>query len=161
MKSCLLIVDVQNGFINEHTKHIPAMVEKIQANYDLVFATRFYNTNPSFYRKLIGWHRFDRDSDEFMLAFNLIDSGRIIDKPAYTCVDKLFISELKGYDIEAADVCGMDTDICVTKCAVDLFEYGIEPRVLANYCASYAGTSAHENALRTLERFIGKNQVVR
>ena len=161
MKRCLLIVDVQNGFMNEHTKHIPVMVEKIQADYDVVFATRFYNASPSFYRKLIGWHRLDRDSDEFMLAFKLRDSGRIIDKPIYTCVDKLFVSELKGDEIEAVDVCGVDTDICVTKCAVDLFEYGIEPRVLANYCASHAGASAHENALRTLERFIGKGQVLR
>lgn len=161
MKSCLLIVDVQNGFINEHTKHIPAMVERIQADYDFVFATRFYNPTPSFFRKLIGWYEMDRGSHEFMLAFKLIGSGKIIDKPIYTCVDELFLSELKGNEIESVDVCGVDTDICVTKCAVDLFEYGIEPRVLANYCASYAGAPAHEYALRTLERFIGKNQVIR
>jgi len=160
MTSCLLIVDVQKGFMNEHTQHVPARVEQLQAGYDVVYATRFYNANPSFYRTLIGWHRLSRDSDDFMLAFRLKDSARVIDKSIYTCVDKLFISELSGQGIETVDICGVDTDICVTKCAVDLFECNIEPRVLADHCASHAGTSAHEHALRTLERFIGKKQVV-
>ena len=37
--SALLIIDVQNGYINQHTKHIPAFVEKEQEKYELVCAT--------------------------------------------------------------------------------------------------------------------------
>jgi len=30
MKKCLLIVDVQKGFINKSTNHIPNLVEQLQ-----------------------------------------------------------------------------------------------------------------------------------
>uniref|UniRef100_UPI003340C66F isochorismatase family cysteine hydrolase n=1 Tax=Castellaniella defragrans TaxID=75697 RepID=UPI003340C66F len=156
-----MIVDVQNGFISRSTEHIPALVESAQKDYDVVYATRFYNPTGSFFRTLIKWNRLGRDSSEFALAFRLEVGGTIIDKPIYTCVDKLFVAGLRGQNISVVDVCGIDTDICVTKCAVDLFESGIEPRVLARLCASNAGQEAHEHALRTLERYIGKGQVIR
>ena len=28
MKTCLVIVDMQVGFMNEHTKHLPELIEK-------------------------------------------------------------------------------------------------------------------------------------
>jgi nicotinamidase-related amidase len=160
MSSCLLIVDVQNGFINDSTKHIPELVEKLQSSYQFVYVTRFFNKEDSFYRKLINWNRFDKTSTDFSLAFEPAPDAHILDKSIYTCVNASFLQELNGHGIDAVDVCGVDTDICVTKCAVDLFENGIIPRVLAKYCASHAGYVAHEAALRTLGRYIGKSQVV-
>lgn len=159
-KSCLLIVDVQHGFINEHTRHVPEAVEKGQSDYEFVYATRFFNMADSLYRRLIGWHRMERGTPEFELAFQPRGDARIIDKPIYTCVDKLFLDELQGLGIRSVDVCGIETDICVTKCAVDLFEQGIEPRVLAALCGTTAGPRAHEAALGTLARFIGKGQII-
>lgn len=160
MSACLLIADVQYGFVNTHTQHVPSLVEALQASYDVVIATRFFNEDASFFRTLIGWNRLARDSREFELAFEPRADAWIIDKPIYTCVDKLLLARLHTRSITQVDVCGIDTDICVTKCAVDLFEAGIEPRVLAGYSASTAGPQAHEQALRTLGRYIGRNQVI-
>lgn len=160
MKECLLIVDVQVGFINEATLHIPKLVEKLQKNYKYVYVTRFYNKEDSFYRKLIKWDRFDKGSDDFKLAFNPIENAKIIDKSIYTCINTSFLEEINRKGITEIAICGIDTDICVTKCAVDLFENGIIPVVLANYCASHAGEDAHKFALKTLARFIGKDQVI-
>jgi len=42
-KTALLIVDLQKGFINEHTAHIPALVQELIPSYQTIFATRFYN----------------------------------------------------------------------------------------------------------------------
>ena len=158
-KNCLLIVDVQNGFINASTKHIPPLVESAQHKYDYVVATRFFNPENSFFRTLIKWNRLAFGSSDFHLAFNPRKDALIIDKPAYTCVSESFINWLNERDVSVVYVCGMDTDICVTKCAVDLFERGIEPVVLSELCASYAGKSAHKNALKTLRRYIGESQV--
>jgi nicotinamidase-related amidase len=158
-KSCLLIVDVQNGFINEWTKHVPSLVEAAQMDYDYVVATRFFNPERSFFRSLIKWDRFSVGSDDIPLAFNVRKDALIIDKPLYTCVTEEFIRWLKERYISVVHVCGIDTDICVTKCAVDLFERGVEPVVLGGLCASYAGEEAHRNALSTLERYIGESQV--
>jgi len=123
-------------------------------------AARFYNKSESFYRSLLDWHRFDKDSEDVQLAFTPSDRVKLVDKSVYSCVTTEFLEGLRDKGITAMDICGIDTDICVTKCAVDLFENGIIPFVLANYCASYNGKEAHMNALKTLERFIGKSQII-
>jgi nicotinamidase-related amidase len=52
-------------------------------------------------------------------------------------------------------VCGIDTDICVLKTAVDAFEYDLTPWILQDACASHAGPEAH-----TAGRFIGTNHII-
>jgi nicotinamidase-related amidase len=157
--SCLLIVDVQAGFINEPTKHIPALVAQAQAKYDVVVVTRFYNPEGSLFRKLIKWENFSPGSSEIELAFAPRKDAIIIEKSIYTCVNDQFIQWLKSRNISEVHICGIDTDICVAKCAVDLFEHEIEPVVLGNLCASHAGGAAHLGALATIARFIGSGQV--
>jgi len=159
MPTCLLIVDVQKGFINQHTRHIPALVEQIQEKYDFTIATRFFNEPDSFFRKLMGWHRFGKGSGDVELAFSARPDALILDKPAYTCVTPGLMGFFKEKNISEVHVCGIDTDICVTKCAVDLFENKIVPVVLGYYCASCAGPDAHAHALETLARYIGDGQV--
>lgn len=159
-RSCLLIVDVQVGFVNKFTSHIPALVESLQGSYKHVYVTRFYNQKESFYRKLIHWDRIEKNSSDFELAFKPLADAVVVDKAIYSCVSLSFLKELKSLRIDKVDVCGIDTDICVTKCAVDFFENGIIPNVLAKYCASSAGVDAHNAALKTLSRFIGKDQVI-
>jgi len=41
MKKCILIIDVQKGFINSDTKHIPSLVEDLQKEYEYIYITRF------------------------------------------------------------------------------------------------------------------------
>jgi nicotinamidase-related amidase len=156
----LLIVDVQNGFISDKTRHIPKLVEKLQHNYATVFATRFINQYDSPYRKLIKWNHLSPDTDEINFAFNLRKDAIVIDKYIYTCVNKSFLELLKQRDIREVDICGIDTDICVTKCAVDLFENNITPRVLKDYCATHAGEDLQEPALHILARYIGRDQII-
>ena len=159
-KKALLIVDVQNGFVNDKTKHIPPLVEKLQYNYDLVIATRFINLPDSPYRRLIKWERLSPGTDEIELAFKPKDNAVIIDKFIYTCIDDSFINLLKDNEIDAVDVCGIDTDICVTKCAVDLFERNITPYVLKDYCSTHADADIQASALIILARFIGGAQII-
>ena len=155
----LLIVDVQVGFINEFTKHVPVLVQSLQDDYENVFATRFFNADGSLYRTLMRWDRFAKDSDDFPLAFEPHPHVQIIDKSIYPCVSPEFLDTLRRLGVRNVDVCGIDTDICVTKCTVDLFENGIEPRVLRAYCASHAGIKNHGDALAILGRYIGREQI--
>lgn len=156
----LLVVDVQRGFINEHTAHIPALIESLLPSYQNVFATRFYNPENSNYRRLIHWNRFSLGSGDFELAFKPTSNVRVIDKPIYTCVSPEFLDTLKSLEISDIHIAGIDTDICVTKCAVDIFERGLTPYVLAKYCASHAGPELHRAALKIIARFIGRGQII-
>lgn len=158
-ESCLLIVDVQAGFLTKATRHIPASVEAAQAGYEHVVATRFFNPENSFFRTLLDWDRCAPGSPDIPLAFEARPDALILDKPGYTCVSAEFLAWLREHNISVVHVCGIETDICVTQCAVNLFESGIEPVVLGGLCASCAGKAAHARGLATLARYIGRNQI--
>ncbi|MCX6077222.1 MAG: cysteine hydrolase [Campylobacterales bacterium] len=157
--SCLLIVDVQNGFINEYTQHIPALVEVMQNDFKYVIVTKFYNSENSQYRKLLNWNKFSKNSHDTELAFNARKDSLILNKSIYTCINDEFRHFIRENSIKIIHICGIDTDICVTKCSVDIFEYGLTPIVLSNLCASHGGLEVHNCAIKILERFIGKNQI--
>lgn len=156
----LLIVDVQVGFVNDATRHILPKIMALQSQYKHVYATRFVNADGSPYRKLLNWHRFYANSNDVPLAFEPVDGAQIIDKHIYTCVTPAFLDDLQSKGIEEVAICGIDTDACVTQCAVDLFQRGIRPVLLSDACASHAGPEYHESALRILARLIGKHQII-
>lgn len=155
----LLIVDVQKGFINSATQHIPEKVEKLQMKYEHVVATKFINKENSFYRKLIEWNKFSENSVDVDLAFSLKENSLCIEKAIYSCISDEFMLFLNTNQIKSVDIVGIDTDICVTKCAVDLFEIGVVPYVIEDHCASHAGIETHQWAIKTLKRYIGRKQI--
>ena len=103
--------------------------------------------------------RLGADSPEIELAFSAHPDTVVYDKHAYSSVDEQFLAELRRHDIEEVHICGIDTDVCVTQSAVDLFEAGVRPVVLAASCASHGGPEFHEYALRILRRLIGEAQI--
>lgn len=160
MTTPLLIVDVQKGFINDATRHIPARVADLARRYDQVLVTRFINLEGSAHRRLIHWHRFAPGSDDTPLAFEPPAGAAMIEKSTYSCVDAAFRARLELIGAQEVHICGIATDNCVLKCAIDLFESGFRPVVLADACASHAGTEYHRWALKILRRLIGDEQVI-
>ena len=159
-RHALLVVDVQKGFVNEQTAHIPALVEALQYRYDDVFVTRFVNASASPYRTLLCWDGMAPETEDVSFAFRVRPDAVILEKDGYTCVTPSFLAMLRDRGVTAVDICGVDTDACVLKCAMDLFESGVRPVVLASCCASSAGSAAHAAALDILVRVIGRDQVV-
>ncbi len=161
MATALLIIDVQQGFINAATRHLPAMVADLQDDYDRVFATQFVNPPGSPFRNLLGWQKFAPGSADVQLAFTPRDDATVIEKSVYTCVTPDFLATLARERLDEIHLAGIATDNCVLKCAVDLFEGGRRPVVLAEFCASHAGADHHQWGLAIIERFIGAAQVRR
>lgn len=157
--SCLLIIDVQHGFINQSTKHIPLLVEREQEHYEYIIVTQFVNPEGSFYRKLMKWNRFAPDSADIKLAFMPKKGALIIEKHIYSCINDKVMKWIRDRGINTIYLCGLDTDFCVAKCAVDLFENGIEPVVIERLCASHSGIQYHNYAIKALKRFIGLEQI--
>lgn len=93
LDTALLIVDVQEGFINDSTKYVIRAVEELQSRYEHIFATRFINGVDSPHRNLIDWHRFGEGSRDTELAFCLSPKAEIIDKTTYTCVKPRFLGQ--------------------------------------------------------------------
>jgi nicotinamidase-related amidase len=157
--SCLIIVDVQKGFVNAATAAIPARVEALQARFDLVAATRFVNPPGSAFRRLLDWARFAPGSGDVELAFAPRADALILDKPAYSALDERLRTWLREGGVETVHLAGIATDNCVLKTAVDLFEAGWRPVVLEDCCASHGGAECHAAGLLLLRRFIGIRQL--
>ncbi len=155
----LLVVDVQNGFINDNTRDLPHKIEEIQNNYKTVLALQFINLEGSMFRRELNWTKLSLNTDEVELAFTPRNDILIFPKYAYGVSSQL-LNYLIENNINSIDVCGLNTDGCVTKICMDLFDNGILPKVLSGYCASCVGQLVHEQALVSLKHIIGAQNVI-
>jgi len=163
MAQPLLVVDVQRGFLNDFTRHIPALIAQVieRDGPDPILFTRFVNHPDSPYARMLRWHGCSTN-DEIAIADELrgwVLPARVFTKPGLAGISdelRAFI-EAAGYDSIA--LVGIDTDMCVLKIAMDLFDLGIEPLIYADCCASTAGLQAHFAGLAVLARNIGADRL--
>ena len=124
----LIVVDVQNGFVNEKSGHIVddliAFAKQWKADGGRVIATRFVNLPDSQWRRLLHWDRL-AGSPEIELVPGLAGAvTHVVDKAAYTSLVSE-VTVLLPQPHTTVSICGIDTDVCVLNTAVDLFERGI------------------------------------
>ncbi len=164
----LLVIDVQNGFVNSKSEHvvepIANVVEKwLKAGKPMIL-TRFINDPGSQWERLIHWPRL-RESPEIDLHPQIISAIKgskfayVIDKRSYSSLTPEVIEILNRYKPKRVILCGIATDGCVLKTAIDLFEQAQTPFVLTDLCASHAGEEMHSAGLLLLEHLIGKDQL--
>jgi nicotinamidase-related amidase len=159
----LLVVDVQCGFINSFTRHIPSRIARLieTGAFETVLFTRFVNSPDSPYHTLLDWHGSsgppETDLAEELAC--LAKDGNVYDKHGLTGVPDALAQRVTRDRLHAIRVVGIDTDMCVLKIAMDLFDLGVEPIVLIDCCASTAGLQAHLAGLAILSRNIGPHQL--
>lgn len=85
----------------------------------------------------------------------------VIDKHIYTMFTDEGEQLAKDRGWAEIYVCGIDTEVCVLKTAVDAFERDIVPRLIVDASASHSGTEAHEAGLLVAQKMIGRKQLVR
>ncbi len=155
----LLVIDVQAGFINQWTRHIPEAVQSLQDRFETVFASRFENPPDSPFRKWKGLARFAPGMPETALAFAPCADAHVFAKSGYSAASDEIIVAAKEAD-SPVHLCGIATDNCVLATAIDLFEQGVRPIVIADLCASHGGPEYHEAGLLLLKRLLGEAQIV-
>lgn len=163
MPHALIVVDVQEGFINSYTEYIPARVVTLieQGDYDPILFTRFINIEGSPYRRFIDWHACAAPP-ETNIAPELrpyATDDRTFDKHGYAGIPEDLATYLDEHHIDRLTLVGIDTDMCVLKVAMDAFDHNIEPIVLVDCCASTAGLQSHLAGLAVLARNIGADQL--
>lgn len=171
-RAALLVVDVQHGFVNEHSKHVVPVITDLAARWartgrPTIF-TRYWNYADSPWERLIGWRALygppETDLvDELVLLAD--DPGaRTLDKTVYTALTPEGIELLRSLDVTDLVICGIATDACVLKTTVDAFELGYTPWVVSDAVASNAtrhrATEIHESALLLISRLVGAGQVI-
>lgn len=138
MKS-LIVIDLQKGFMNkpvyiELTKKIANFLNKNKEIYSNIFFTKFLNDKGSIYEKKLNWTNLqDSKSQEF--AIKLPKDTKIFEKHGYG-LELKDLKTLIDLKIDEIDVCGLQTDACVYAISLQLFDAGIFPNILINYCAT-------------------------
>lgn len=169
-RELLIVVDVQNGFVNRHTsalvEPLSRFVKKwVDQGRPTIF-TRFINKEGSQWEQLIHWTRL-RTAPETDLHPELEEivkankrNVQVCDKDKYSSLTDEVRGFLASHQVERVLLCGIATDGCVLKTAVDLFEMGLVPIVLKDLCSSHAGPDVHEAGILLIGRFIGRDQLI-
>ena len=134
MNKLLLVIDVQKDFVNENTKPILKKIDELvnSNKFKNIAFTRFINdVNSIWYKKLN--YRGCLNKEQQQIAIDT-KNYKIFDKKIYSSLN----NELKKYvtenNIDEIYLCGFDTDACVSKTALDLFENNYNVYVLKDYC---------------------------
>ena len=166
MKSILLVIDVQNGFINSSTENTKnEIVDLLKSKiFDIIIATKFINNNGSNFEKILKWNKL-KDKKEQQIDNNVENYiDYIIEKEgysAYTNELKNILKRVNGDKLPSKlYLVGFDTDGCVLATAIDLLEAGIKPIILEKYCSSTGGEEYNKAGIRVLKRVVGEYNIV-
>ena len=159
----LVVVDLQIGFLNENSKAVlPAVTTLVEFctrhGIPSIF-TKFVNQPNSPYERLIGWKAV-REAPETDLHRSISDRpGVVIEKHFYSACTSEFDDLVRINNWRNILICGVSTESCVLKTAVDTFESGLRPTVIREACASDLGNGMHQKGLEIMEVLIGKKQI--
>ena len=165
--SVLLVVDAQRGFVNSRSRHvvpvIADLVSRWQAAGGATMFTRYYNFEGSPFERLVRWTAM-RDGPATDITPELEQhaerSTAVLDKVTYTALTETGRLLVEAHGWKDLFICGIDTECCVLTTAVDAFELGLTPWLVADACASTGGPESHEAGLLVARRSIGRRQVI-
>src|SRR5690606_36215383 len=134
-KAALLVVDVQHGFVNEHSEHVVPVITDLEARWaragrPTVF-TRYWNYTDSPWERLIGWKALygppETDLVDELIQWADEPGAHTLDKTVYAALTPEGIDLLRTLDVTDLVICGIAADACVLKTTVDAFELGYTP----------------------------------
>lgn len=160
MSSLLLVIDLQKEFINKHTNFLPTKIDELikQNKFDNVVFTKFINLPESLFYKKLNWNGcLTNESRQIVINTG---KNKIFEKTIYSALNDEFKNYIIKNKITKIYLCGIDTECCVLKTALDLFENNFDVYVLKDFCACTHGTTRHENALKILKRNIGIDKII-
>jgi len=154
------VIDVQNGFINENTKDTVLKINNLvnQNRYKHIIFTRYINDENSIFYKKLGY-KGCINKEEQRIPIDT-KNHTIIDKEIYSAFSRELENYIKENNITEIHLCGFDTDACVLKTALDLFENNYDVYILKDYCMCGKGIELHNFIINNLKRLIGKDKII-
>lgn len=132
----LLVVDVQNGFMkNDKYKELSNKIDEYiaKSSYDKIIFTKFINDklkNP-LYQDRMSWGKLTTEAQQ-EFSVKVPSNAIVMEKYGYglTRENLDYIDSLK---VDEIDVCGLESEACVYAVALQLWDMGIYPNILAKY----------------------------
>ena len=157
---------MQRGFMARTTRHVVVAVRGLLSSWRELghpwVLTRYHNEPGSQFERLLHWYKL-RDYPDTEIVSELDEfvpgAAAIVDKAGYTAMTTKVRALIADLGVTDVLVAGLDTDTCVLKTVVDVFEAGLRPWLASDCCASNGGVREHRAGLRLAGRFIGAQQV--
>lgn len=160
MKELLLVIDAQQDFINESTQEALENLKKLleSQKYEHVIFTKFVNSEKGLLYERLGYHGcITSPSIDFVVDTK---DFPVIEKSIYSAVNQELLQYIKKHQIDHIVIAGFDTDACVFKTCLDLFELGYHVSIIQDCCGAHDGKSVHEYTIQRFKRLIGKDNVI-
>lgn len=166
VRTALLIVDVQHGFLNDRTTRLPDLIHEFRARagkrIDVVVTTQFVQPpEGGNFRRLLNWRKMIVSPDiDIASPVNAV-CDHVTTKRTYNAfVNTDLHSYLTEQRVRTVLVCGLNVDGCVLATTVGLFDHGYTPVVLTDLC----DTSARDpemltHGLMLIAASVGRNQM--
>lgn len=139
MNWLLIVIDVQKAFINENTNQIIEKINNLINNnsFENIIFTRFINYNDSIWVKKLNYKECISDDSKRLMVDT--KENLVFDKSTYSSLTNELKQYIKDNNINDIYLCGIDTECCVLKTALDLFEENYNVYVLKDYCTCTYG----------------------
>lgn len=160
MRKLLLVIDVQNDFINDNTRNYVSKIKSLidSNNYEEIAFTKFINDEESIWVKDLNYKGCISEFGRKIV----FDTGnnKIFEKKIYSALNDEFKDYVLLNSIDQIYLCGFDTDACIQKTALDLFENCYDVFILKDFCMSHSGVFFHNIAINNLKRLIGEKRII-
>lgn len=170
MNKVLLVIDMQYGLLRlvPSSSNIVSNIKRLvsEFSFDCVVLTKFVNTPTSPFSTILQWYGMTSTLDCLIHKDIKEMSSIVLEKSTYgvplSLLENALLAEgISLYNDTTLYVVGIDTDACVLKTVLDLFDSNVRVTVVEDCCATSSSYSdVHEYALCIMRRSIGKPQVV-
>ena len=163
MKNCLVIVDMQNDFINKYTKHLPTKIAEFieKSMFDSIIATRYCNTTETACYKLGNWKECMSGTSGAEIVSVLKPFVQLVfDKTTYSGFTAEFKKYIQTEGFDKLFFCGVNTDCCVLATVLACYDAVQDCIVISDLCASTQGEEKHNHALDLLRDSITSDRVL-
>jgi len=160
-KNALIVIDVQNYFVNDNTKILPQKIAKFIENnqFDFVLFTRTVNKEGSNFFKILNWKKCtgSPDIDIHPALCRFINKNNLFEKSTYSIFKSEKLAKfLIDNKITKLFLCGIDIGACVLASAYDGFDLGYDIEILIDLCLSHYGKESNNSALKIIEEYLQK-----
>lgn len=160
--SLLVIMDMQNGYINANTEHLLKDIEELleENKFTHVTCTKFINQQSSPFVQLMNCDKMQTKEETDVSPEIMQYSETIFPHYGYSCWTPEFTKYVSNILPKIIYFVGLNTETSILMSAVECFNKKVQTEILADYCDSAEGLESHEVGLATLQRLVGEDRVI-
>lgn len=166
MRKALVVIDMQEGFINNNTRNLVGRMNKFidehKNGFEVIIATQYVNHEKTPCYIFEGW----KDCMKGTKEANVIDSvlhrvDCVIEKDVYSCWNDKLVDILRKHNTDKVYFIGVNTGCCVLHSAFDAYNDLQDCAVIEDLCGSTSGLNSHRAAIQVLRECITEQRVIK